>query len=166
MKRILLYLVVAHILYGCGPQDTSTCHHRLWISNKTNKAVYANDIHSYPDTTCYYWGIYRVTGNQYEHKANPREECYLFQSDYCWEQCFRWLSRDTLIIVLTDAKLTEEGENIHNYRTIQPYMILQRYYLSLQDLNDLNWKLEYPPSVAMRYMRMWPPYEEVLRKEE
>jgi hypothetical protein len=46
------------------------------------------------------------------------------------------------------------------------YRILVRYDLSLSDINHLKSRLSYPPSTDMRYMKMYPPYEDVLRKEE
>jgi len=40
------------------------------------------------------------------------------------------------------------------------YLVLQRYDLSLQNLRELNWKVYYPPTEAMKDMKMWPPYKE------
>ena len=36
--------------------------------------------------------------------------------------------------------------------------IIQRYDISLQDLQCLNWMLTYPPSENMKDIKMWPPY--------
>lgn len=40
------------------------------------------------------------------------------------------------------------------------YMILQRYDLSIYDFRKLNYTIYYPPTEAMRNMKMWPAYEE------
>jgi hypothetical protein len=40
------------------------------------------------------------------------------------------------------------------------YLILQRYDLSLQDFQKLNWKIYYPPTPAMKDIKMWPPYQD------
>jgi hypothetical protein len=38
------------------------------------------------------------------------------------------------------------------------YMILQRYDLSLSDLERLNFEVTYPPNEAMKDIKMYPPY--------
>jgi len=40
------------------------------------------------------------------------------------------------------------------------YLVLQRYYLSLQDLQKLNWRVSYPPTPEMKDMKMYPAYKE------
>ncbi len=37
-------------------------------------------------------------------------------------------------------------------------MVMQRYDLSLTDLQNLNWTLTFPPTEEMRNIKMWPPY--------
>jgi hypothetical protein len=46
------------------------------------------------------------------------------------------------------------------------YRILVRYDLNIDDVELLKETIPYPPTPAMRDMKMYPPYEEVLRREE
>lgn len=39
------------------------------------------------------------------------------------------------------------------------YRILKRYDLSYGDMESLDFNIYYPPTPAMRYMKMYPPYE-------
>jgi len=44
--------------------------------------------------------------------------------------------------------------------TIRKYVpILQRYQLTLTELQQLNWTITYPPTEAMKNIKMYPPYE-------
>jgi hypothetical protein len=83
--------------------------------------------------------------------------------DISWEKIYDYLPHDTLSYHLFDK------DTLHHYgwndvRT--NYKILVRYDLSLDDILELDATITYPPSPAMRYMKMYPPYEEVLRREE
>lgn len=41
-----------------------------------------------------------------------------------------------------------------------------RYSLSGHDILNLNYTIPYPPSAAMKDMKMYPPYEEVIKQEK
>lgn len=57
------------------------------------------------------------------------------------------------MIFIMDAELLESKEtHIHD-------IIIQRYDLSLQDLQQINWTLTYPPNENMKNMKMYPPYK-------
>jgi hypothetical protein len=73
------------------------------------------------------------------------------------------LPSDTICYFFIDA------DTIAHYGRINvcdDYRILVRYDLSVDDVEVLQETIPYPPSPAMRYMKMYPPYEEVLRREE
>ena len=40
----------------------------------------------------------------------------------------------------------------------EDYKVLQRYDLSLEDLEHLDYKLSYPPDAKMSGVKMYPPY--------
>ncbi len=49
----------------------------------------------------------------------------------------------------------------YDWETIrQEYKILVRYDLSHNDLKKLNWRIYYPPTEAMKDMKMYPPYRQ------
>lgn len=64
-------------------------------------------------------------------------------------------SFDTLIVFTFDADTLD----YYGWDTVcANYKVLQRYDLSLEDLQDLDFRLCFPPSEAMRNIHMWPPY--------
>ena len=46
------------------------------------------------------------------------------------------------------------------------FNVICRYELSVSDLQMINYTIPYPPSPAMRDMKMYPSYEEITNKEE
>ena len=69
---------------------------------------------------------------------------------YCYENTI-----DTLHIFVFE----EDVLSIYTWeKVVNDYMVLQRYDLSLQDLQQLNWQVSYPPAEAMKDMEMYPPY--------
>jgi hypothetical protein len=54
---------------------------------------------------------------------------------------------------------TEHVLSSNTWGSIQKnYMVLQRYDLTKADLQRLNWKITYPPSEAMKDVKMYPSY--------
>jgi hypothetical protein len=59
-----------------------------------------------------------------------------------------------IIFILNEAIITNTSIN-----TIETnYMILQRYDLTPTDLQKLDWQVSYPPTEAMKDIKMYPPY--------
>jgi hypothetical protein len=66
------------------------------------------------------------------------------------------LPSDTISFVIYDTDTLAK----YSWEIIrQQYNILQRYDLSLQDLQKLNYTLYYPATPAMKDMKMWPKYK-------
>ncbi|MGM9763942.1 MAG: hypothetical protein ACI3ZQ_07980 [Candidatus Cryptobacteroides sp.] len=87
---------------------------------------------------------------------------------------------DTLSFFIFDNRLidgkkwvedSESGGHWENEvwdKAVEEYDVLVRYDLSLDDLNKLRddkdlITLHYPPSTEMKDIKMWPPYEEVIK---
>ncbi|MDR0894570.1 MAG: hypothetical protein LBN06_04635 [Prevotellaceae bacterium] len=158
MKKIVFFLLLILVVCGCTPcvpNNSATEHYRIWIYNNGNSDIYAESSYNYPDTA-YHPLISTLTSNQDFNKICAQQANYLSMRDR-WELIYDVnVHSDTLMIIITDAKLIEEGE--YRYYDVQPYMILQRYYLSLEDLYFADWNIHYPPSASMRNMKMYPPY--------
>lgn len=70
---------------------------------------------------------------------------------------------DTFSIHIFDEKTIYE----YSWKIIcNKYMVLCRYDLSGQDIIKLNYIIPYPPSSAMKDMKMYPSYEEIINKEQ
>lgn len=107
---------------------------RLKISNNSDKTIFFCDSYSYPDTSFDYNPFYSPE----TFRINPGET----RSDRIrntWEGKFELM--DTLMIFIFD----EETLKTVPWDTIQKkYMILKRYDLSLEDLQEMDWKITYP----------------------
>ena len=72
------------------------------------------------------------------------------------EEIFR-MSNDTIRIFIFDADTLVK----YSWEEIsRNYNILQRYDLTLKDMELLKHDIYYPPTPAMRNIKMWPPYSE------
>jgi hypothetical protein len=80
---------------------------------------------------------------------------------YSYEIWISGFPKDTVSIYI----FSQDTVNIYEWEIIQQdYKILQRYDLSLEDINNLKNEndipvITYPPSEAMKNMKMYPPYE-------
>lgn len=62
---------------------------------------------------------------------------------------------DTLLVFVFNADTLE----LLGWDTIRAYYkVEQRYDLSLEDLQNIGFKLSFPPTEAMKHIHMWPPY--------
>lgn len=87
---------------------------------------------------------------------------------------------DTLSLFILDYHIVEseifvkEGEYWKNDawdKAMKEYDVLARYDLSLGDMSSFRdddgvITLYYPPTPAMKDVKMWPPYEEVIKNAE
>lgn len=73
-----------------------------------------------------------------------------------YEDVFNAIPSDTMSIFVFDHSIYQNT----NWTTIkEQYKVLRRYDVSLQDLKKLNFQVAYPPTPAMRHIKMFPPYE-------
>jgi len=156
VKTIFFILIV--FLTSCDP-----LYHILMVNNYHEPIILAspelNCISLYPDTTLQMdVEIERYLSSEiirshdtdafYEYVAPSIEDIFC--------------DNDTMSIYIFNADTVE----FYSWDTVIKYnMVLQRYDLSRQDFFDRNesWKwyqawLFFPPTDAMKHIRMWPPY--------
>jgi hypothetical protein len=157
MKKVYA-LCLMIILSSCGYSIV------IGIENQSNRnVVFVMDLNSgsiIPDT---------VLPVSYEREEIKKKSFSLFiavrhsgkQRDL--GDMYQAISLDTVYYYFIDADTLSyygaEDVRTHN-------RILVRYDLSIDDVELLKETIPYPPTPAMRDMKMYPPYEEVLRKEE
>ena len=154
-KIMINLIVLSFVLTAntCNKEDEN--HHKtIGIINNSEKAIYAYFDVTYPDTL----GLTGVppSSEPSNYKAEPQKSntTALWQDTF-WEVLFRdgrLISSDTLMVFIMDAELLESNAT-HVNNTI-----IQRYDLSWQDLQRVNWTLTYPPSPNMSAIKMYPPY--------
>jgi len=150
MKKVLMIFTCILFLCGCDYDF------RLYLDNQTSDTlcVYlALDFETaYPDTTL------PIDPNRAcLATALPHEKTLAFMTNAKGENIIKNLPQETLsvFIIHADTLLKYTWQEIRD-----DYKILSRYDLSLKDLQMLNFTIPYPPTEAMKNMKMYPPYED------
>lgn len=155
LKTFKLFIIPVFILL-----NSLQCEDRvpLAIINNSDKSLYVfinnewpGNGPTYPDTTLR--GDGEIGG--YEKIYPKRRQYFEELRGENGIATFQYLG-DTLSFVICDVEVIEK----YPWRTIKEnYMVQQRYDLSLQDLQKLDYTLYYPPIGIMRDMKMWPRYD-------
>ncbi|WP_455584874.1 hypothetical protein [Bacteroides sp.] len=150
VKNVLILCAV--ILLGTNCHDN--LHHVIRFSNDSPKDIYVMDFSGYPDTTEF------ERSRHFEGNAGLCSISAYSVEKVLWQRSgfisyYERIPSDTLMIYVFDLEmLRSNGWNANET------MLLQRYDLSLQDLQQLGYQLSYPPSRNMRYVKMYPLYGE------
>ena len=183
-KFVLSSLGVAlFTLCGCGDYDSSNPAAYLSNNSPHDIVVYwakgsqypsGYEYKVYPDTTLpdtyFYFDFeiknYNDSASWYNPMSNiisvgdcanvgdwdPNPIDYLFEN----------ISRLSVFVFHADTIRKYSWEEIRD-----SYNILVRYDLSERDVRSFkNHTIPFPPTGAMRDMKMWPPYEEVMKRYE
>lgn len=157
MKRIIV-IISSCLLFTaitCVHDDTDDRHSYIFFYNGSDYDVYINLSYCYPDTSLLHeqnvmtpgWN-YSVESHSYNNEA--------FAQNTSYESMFiSMIGKDTLIVFVYNA----DTLSVYGWDYVKDHiMVAQRYDLSLTDLQNLNWRLTFPPSEEMRNIKMWPPY--------
>jgi hypothetical protein len=153
-KIMIVLMALSFVLMAntCNKEDED--HHKtIEIINNSEKDIYVYPQMTYPDTLGDVGGL-TSQPQIYKVESHTRNRSAL-RDQSSWEDIFRakWrIPSDTLMVFIMDAELLESN-TIHVNNTI-----IQRYDLSLQDLQYVNWTLTYPPSPNMSAIKMYPPF--------
>ncbi len=154
--KITLYLLVTLFLNGCQFGERT---YKFNIRNSTNDTLQYYRAHSedyfhyvYPDTT--------ITERKFNLSSPsgrilPKSTLRLggFSSV---ESVFKTYKNDTLSFYFFNRDTLRK----YPWETIRKdYNILKRYDLSIQDMQMLDYEVVYPPTEAMKDIKMYPPYE-------
>jgi hypothetical protein len=130
------------IVFLCLITLSSTCKKdeedlKLRVRNNSNSTIYMSWGTWYPDTS--FSRILNPIRNPQYSKIEPQslqDNHYNSPTNSLFNE-----NMDTLMIFIFDANIVENK----NWDTIvKNYMILKRYDLSLQDLEDMDWTVTYP----------------------
>jgi hypothetical protein len=148
-KYLILGLFSA-LCVSCALFDPPRHYTNVDVLNESEQDVYfylALGKGAYPDTTLSF-GRERVDGI----KKPGRGGTYDFGPRH--EEFFAALPKDTLSIYVFSVDTLAK----YSWEQVQDdYNILARYDFSLQDMEDLDFDVVYPPNVAMSHMKMYLP---------
>ena len=148
MKTLLFYYILLCSTLFCGCEQMAA----FKIVNRSEQGIIAaSGISMYPDTVINTKNLYS------DILIEPASWWFDYYMGYSSERAvYDAFKTDTLSFYIfspdTIAKYgwTDVREN---------YRILKRYDLSFSDVESLDFTIYYPPTNAMRYMKMYPPFE-------
>ncbi len=159
MRNRLKYipnLILILILTSCEYWDSG--HDIIAFINDSDIALDITSQLDYPDLDIGEKSI--LAFPEWSRRVAPRSgntEALKYQSPN-WEIRFRDDIRSgVLVIQILDSKIVDSLD----WDTIRSgNMVLQQYFVTLNDLERLNWILYYPPREIMKNIKMSPPYKE------
>jgi len=136
MKQIALLLVLCIFMMSSICTKRDIYHDRISFINKSGKAVYVEGDFSWPDTSMNF--VFSIQGNSYK-KVLPDVVGNPLELMDTYEERFEQL--EVLMVFVFDAEVLETTP----WDTVKSnYLVLKRYDLSLEDLQDMDWKIIYP----------------------
>ena len=143
MKMNLIILMISSLFLNlaCGDKEDN-CHKTITFKNATTDTLYVTSSYEFPDTSTF-TGIPNPVLDPNFTKVLPNENnTQVLWGRDCIELAFKDLiPSDTMMIYVFDAKVLEEN----TWETVKAnYLVLKRYDLSLQDLEQMNWSIKYP----------------------
>ncbi len=137
-KCMLLLLFSTILLSAMCRRDSENCHHTVKVHNTSNKAIYASFYPHYPDTAL---ANPSPALSPETFKLEPNETKSIYNNQDCVEVYYQHvLDSDTLMLFVFDAEVLESTSW---EEVMQNYSILKRFDLSLQDLRDRNFTIEF-----------------------
>mgnify|MGYP007112203203 CR=1 FL=1 len=148
--KVISLLLIFNSMVACNWCEDENHHWRIDLKNDSDKPFYVYYSTENLETLARFVGAITPDYKVLPQATNDKVLCMR----YGWESFFgdpHIVNSDTLRIYILDADILESKKDI-------PKSIIQRYDLSLKDLQRLNWTLAYPPTVSMSNIKMWPPY--------
>ena len=140
--KIITYMVVILIFLAidCIPKNRENCHGTISFKNNSSKTLYITRNYYYTDTTTLI--ISNPVSSDNTNKVLPFSENKTSLWYYgCFEDLLQSLKKDTLFVYVFDAEIVETTP----WDTVLANnLILKRYDLSLEDLQNMNWTIIYP----------------------
>jgi hypothetical protein len=154
MKRHLLAILLAMLLISCEDVWHGMCggDYLLDFHNKSTDTVYVFTMMG-GDT------IPSVTITEHtECWIAENTDSGVFAVDTPWDK----LSNPIRMYIIDKDTMQKYDLSV----ILATYNILCRYDLSGNDIKQLDYTIPYPPPPMMKDMKMYPPYEEVIKQEK
>lgn len=131
------------------------------MHNNSEKRIFIQRGTNYPDTTFKGNQFFKSQSINNSEPGTSNDKALISSpSGLCWETRFQgkeYFMQDTLIVWIFDANKIGDMSDPNN--VLNDQLLLQRYDLSLSDLRMLDFQLHFPPTDAMRHVKMYPPFK-------
>lgn len=156
----VLSIVLLSGLVECKQEEYHYPEHSIFVVNhlETKDIAAVVPYCSYPDDIKYDSLILTIETAKPVYYVYPHQSVQILSCDYqIYWHC------DTLSIYFLEKETLRK--NIWGV-IARDTLWQQKYELSLSDLYRLKDTIPYPPSAAMKDMKMYPPYEEIIKETE
>ena len=152
-KRLLIIFMTAVVLSSCEDVWHGMCggDYIVDLYNNSSDTIYVFTSLS-TDTKPV------VKDKQCAFPIQNGNKAIVFESK---DDCVNY--KDTVQYFLIDKDTLNKYGLKH---VIDNYNVLVRYSMTGADFDILDYSIPYPPSPAMKDMKMYPPYEEVIKQEK
>ncbi len=141
MKNIILLLNIIPLLVSCEATNTARCHKIITFVNKTNKTIYVERSEDYPVFEAYKYDSDPLNNsNTTKVSANESSQNVLPSYGNCYEKMYPSIKSGILMVYIFDGP-TLETQGWDYIKTNN--LVLKRYDLTLQNLEDMNWIITY-----------------------
>jgi hypothetical protein len=150
--KIIIMLLISLVLLATQCENEN-CHNVIPFANNSDRTLYVYSKRTPPFDTILEVNPPLTSPNSF-YKVLPNSmstTCTYMDKKNCYDNFSK-----VIIFILDEQVVT----TIAPYIIERDYMILRRYDFTPDDLQILNWEGPYPPSEAMKNMKMYPPYEE------
>ena len=125
IKRNLLILMILLSL-SCKKEK----HDYITFYNKSNKSIYISRSNSYPDTLLFCPIEGEILSGKIQNIGSCRDG---------WEEIFKEISVLQIFVINDSIAETQSCDTIRKHN-----MILKRYSLTYDNLQNMNWTITYP----------------------
>lgn len=139
MKQILFAIISIFLVSStCEKEDG---HETITFKNNSNVRIYVkSDNIIFPDTSIIFGDLTKA-GSVYMVQPYTTDIGVLDRDGNTYEQLLNHPTQDTLMIFIFDAQIIESTP----WDIVKAnYLVLKRYDLSLEDLQEMNWTITYP----------------------
>ena len=150
--KLILCLFITILIIGCD--DYKSDDYNVYVENTSGQNVCVCCGYFYPDTTFQRYIYKSEINNKGKEIVLPYNEVFILRPE---------IREDTLSVFIISSDIIGKYDWCD---VASNYNILCRFDLSGQNILDLNYVIPYPPSPAMKDMKMYPPYEEIIKQEE
>lgn len=158
IASLILFGIVSLVMIGCDPDFFEDgCHSHIKLKNNSNRDICTDATFSYPDTTIS--DINPLKRGKKTVSGTTSNGSSIGGAGICIESAFVDVPCEYISVFIFDAIFMEDNLDKEYFRTNES-MALQRYDLTLENLNNLGWIIPYPPNELMKNMKMYPQYEE------
>lgn len=152
IKIILYFLAVLLVMStACTKKDI---HREIKIRNNSDKGIYFQDRVIYENSEPRFISDYNPALSKLNFYCAAKESNIIWTRSTFEGDFNRGAKYLQIIIFDEDVIYTVPFDTVRKYD-----MTLKRYNLTLENLQDLNWTVYYPPTESMRYINQSPPFE-------